>query len=155
MEIVYFCVILRRNSFSITERRGFHLSYHGEKPAASGSYLKLLAFENSQCLARTYSFMFKNFNTSLWMNFTSSLSLQNRFHRFDLEMPPKGGKTCICETLISWIFVKRFDGKKSPWSLFIVLFHTVFSKNVGFTKFFPKRISVISTLWFASQSLAM
>ena len=43
-----FCVILRRNSFScITKRRGFKLSYDVKKRAASGGYLKLLAFENS------------------------------------------------------------------------------------------------------------
>ena len=42
-----FCVILRGNSFSISERRGLNLSYDAEKPAANGGYLKLLAFENS------------------------------------------------------------------------------------------------------------
>ena len=46
MQILNFCVILRANSFSITERRGFNLSHHVEKSAASGGYLKLLAFEN-------------------------------------------------------------------------------------------------------------
>ena len=28
--------------------------------------------------------------TSSWMNFTSNPSLQDIFHQFDLEMPPKG-----------------------------------------------------------------
>ena len=46
MQIANFCVILRRNSFSITERRGFKITYDIRKPAASGGYLKLLAFEN-------------------------------------------------------------------------------------------------------------
>ena len=46
-------------------------------------------------------FKLKDLNTSLWMNFTSNLSPQNAFHWFDLEMPPKGVKTCICETLNS------------------------------------------------------
>ena len=46
MEMLNFCVILRRNSFSITERGGFNLSYAVKNVAASGGYLKLLAFEN-------------------------------------------------------------------------------------------------------------
>ena len=58
MQIVIFCVILRGNSFSMTERRGSKLSYDVEKPAASGRYLKLLAFENSQFLLRKYSYSF-------------------------------------------------------------------------------------------------
>ena len=58
MQIVIFCVILRGNSFSITERRGFNPSKDVEKPAASGGYLKLLAFENSQYLVRKYSYLY-------------------------------------------------------------------------------------------------
>ena len=50
-----FCVILRGNSFSMTEIRGSKLSYDIEKPAASGRYLKLYAFENTQLLVRKYS----------------------------------------------------------------------------------------------------
>ena len=41
MQLAIFCVILRGNSFSITERRGFKLSYDVEKHAANGGYLKL------------------------------------------------------------------------------------------------------------------
>ena len=37
-------------------------------------------------------FIFETLKTSLWMNFTSNLSLQDIFHQFDLEMPPKGVK---------------------------------------------------------------
>ena len=43
-------MILRRNSFSITERRGFKLSYDVKKRAASGGYLKLLNNENDLLL---------------------------------------------------------------------------------------------------------
>ena len=43
-------MILRRNSFSIIERRGFSLSYDIGKPAASGGYLNLSGFENDQFL---------------------------------------------------------------------------------------------------------
>ena len=50
-------MILRGNSFSIIERRGFNLSYDVEKSAASGGYLKILAFENSQYLAMKYSYL--------------------------------------------------------------------------------------------------
>ena len=57
--------------------------------------------------------MFKGLNTSLWMNFTSNPSLQDIFHQFDVEMPRKYIKTCICESQNSPIFVKWFDGKKS------------------------------------------
>ena len=66
--------------------------------------------------------MFKNLNTSFWMNFTSNPSLQDIFHRFDLKMPPKGVKTCICESLNSWIFVKWFDGKKIAVIAFYITF---------------------------------
>ena len=48
MQIAIFCVILRKNSFSITEKRGFNLSYDVGKPAASGGYQTLLALENGQ-----------------------------------------------------------------------------------------------------------
>ena len=58
--------------------------------------------------------MFKGLNTLLWINFTSDPSLQDTFLQFNLEMPPKGVKTCICEGQNSQIFVKWFDGKKSP-----------------------------------------
>ena len=58
MQIMNFCVILRENSFSMTEIRGSKLSYDIEKPAASGRYLKLLAFQNSQFLLRKYSYSF-------------------------------------------------------------------------------------------------
>ena len=50
MQIAIFCVILRGNSFSKTERRGFKHSCGIEKPAASGGYCKLQATENSQYL---------------------------------------------------------------------------------------------------------
>ena len=66
--------------------------------------------------------MFKNLNTSLRMNFTSNLSLQNAFHWFDLEMPPKGVKTCICETLNSWILVKTIWRKK----IAVIAFYSTF-----------------------------
>ena len=58
MQIAIFCVILRRNSFSIIERSGFHLFNDVEKPAASGSYLKLSAFENMQFLEWNYSYFY-------------------------------------------------------------------------------------------------
>ena len=52
MQIAIFCVILRRNSFSIIERGGFNLSHAVGKPAASGGYLKLFGFENDQFLVQ-------------------------------------------------------------------------------------------------------
>ena len=58
-------------------------------------------------------FMFKHLNTSFWMNFTSNPSLQNVFYLFDLEMPPKGVKTCICESLNSGSF-NSGRKKRSP-----------------------------------------
>ena len=54
MQMLNFCVILRRNSFSKPQRRGSKLSYDVENAAASGRYLKLLAFENSQSLVKKY-----------------------------------------------------------------------------------------------------
>ena len=52
MQIAIFCVILRRNSFSIIERRGSNLSYEVGISAASGDYLKLFGFENDQFLVQ-------------------------------------------------------------------------------------------------------
>ena len=57
MQIAIFCVILRRNSFSIIERRGFNLSYDIGKPAASDGYLNLSAFENDQFLVPKKSYL--------------------------------------------------------------------------------------------------
>ena len=52
MQIPIFCLILRRNSFSIIKRGGFNLSHEVRKPAANGGYLKLFGFENDQFLVK-------------------------------------------------------------------------------------------------------
>ena len=77
-------------------------------------------------------------NTSLWMNFTSNRCLQVNFHQFDLEMPPKGVKSCICESQNSQIFVKWFDGKKNRRERFFYYFSTLcrskeVTKEIDFT----------------------
>ena len=76
MQILNCCVILRGNTFSITERRGFNLFNDVEKPAASGSYLKLSAFEIANFWWEiTHIFMPKAIHTSLCKTYSINPTL--------------------------------------------------------------------------------
>ena len=50
---------------------------------------------------KNFKFVLKDLNTSLWINFASNSFLQDTFHWFDLEMPPKNIKHAFCGSLNS------------------------------------------------------
>ena len=113
-------MILRRNSFSITERRGFNLSCDVKKPAASGGYLKLYAFENDQLLALIAQiFMFKpvllHCTKLLAENLLYNLCLSNFSQKCLLRVE----KHAFVKVKLREILVKWFDGKKNRRDCFL------------------------------------